>query len=486
MPAIERQRAGQNPVLTNAAIVKPVKIWAARISSGERGLRVIGSLSAPGFYARDGIRYNPRTDKGIADHAMTIFVSIAAYRDPELGPTIVDCLQKARDPGALRFGVCWQYGDGDAAPAILADPRIQVIDVPWHKSAGACWARAEIMRLWRNEDFFLQLDSHHRFTPDWDARLIDQMARTNRAKSVLSAHPAGYDPLTGVHDPAEPMQIDLHDFGTDGIPTTRPHVIPDWENTRQPVPARFTAAGFLFAPGSFIRDVPYDPGLYFMGEEIMLAIRAFTNGYDLFHPAEHILWHEYTRPERPKHWEDHVPERGAAVDWRDRDRAARRKVSAFLSAPTQGVFGMGNARSLKDYEKYTGLNFARRAATNAAFLGQAPPGPDVPANWARDVQAWRVRIVLDRAAMPKKALNDPLGWHIACLDKAGDVIFQEHAPSDRVARLLEDGTDQITIEGRLATACEPGSWFVRPMARDGTSLTAVTGRFDGLSMFATT
>ncbi len=66
-------------------------------------------------------------------------------------------------------------------------------------------------------------------------------------------------------------------------------------NLQRPLRARFVSAHFLFTLGAFVNDVPYDPELYFHGEEIMLAIRAFTHGYDLFHPPEHILWHEYTR-----------------------------------------------------------------------------------------------------------------------------------------------------------------------------------------------
>src|SRR5690242_20308432 len=103
---------------------------------------------------------------------MTIFVSIAAYRDPELVPTIKDCLGKARYPNDLRFGICWQHTDDETLPSAVQGPRFRILDVPWHASRGACWARAEVMKLWDGEDCFLQLDSHHRFVQDWDARLL--------------------------------------------------------------------------------------------------------------------------------------------------------------------------------------------------------------------------------------------------------------------------------------------------------------------------
>ena len=37
-----------------------------------------------------------------------IFVQIAAYRDPELLPTIIDCVAKAKHKNDLTFGICWQ------------------------------------------------------------------------------------------------------------------------------------------------------------------------------------------------------------------------------------------------------------------------------------------------------------------------------------------------------------------------------------------
>ena len=43
----------------------------------------------------------------------TIFISIASYRDKELLPTIEDCLNQAKYPDRLRFGICWQHSKED-------------------------------------------------------------------------------------------------------------------------------------------------------------------------------------------------------------------------------------------------------------------------------------------------------------------------------------------------------------------------------------
>ena len=44
-----------------------------------------------------------------------VYVQIAAYKDPELIPTFMDCLEQARYPDDLRSGICWQTDEEDRA-----------------------------------------------------------------------------------------------------------------------------------------------------------------------------------------------------------------------------------------------------------------------------------------------------------------------------------------------------------------------------------
>ena len=248
----------------------------------------------------------PQSPAATAGGLDTIFVSIAAYRDPQLAPTLDDCLAKARWPERLRFGICWQHGPEEESLERFTDPAFRVIDVDWHDSHGACWARAEVMRLWQQERWFLQLDAHHRFVQDWDEKLLAQAAATGSGKPILTTYLGPFDPEDPSSFTAEPMRMEFDRFTEDGIVVFRPGVMPGWEQSSRPVRSRFLSAHFLFAPGSFVSNVPYDPDLYFLGEEITLAVRAFTHGYDLFHPGEVIAWHEYTRNYRRKHWDDHT------------------------------------------------------------------------------------------------------------------------------------------------------------------------------------
>jgi hypothetical protein len=43
----------------------------------------------------------------------TIFISIASYRDPELLPTLRDCIANAKQSDRLVFGICRQFHPDD-------------------------------------------------------------------------------------------------------------------------------------------------------------------------------------------------------------------------------------------------------------------------------------------------------------------------------------------------------------------------------------
>ncbi|MCO1613327.1 UDP-N-acetylglucosamine-transferase [Micromonospora tulbaghiae] len=290
---------------------------------------------------------------------MTIFVAIASYRDRELVPTVLDCLAKAARPEDVRIAVCWQHlGDEDIS-AIRDLPQVDVQEYDARDSRGACWARDKTFQRYRGEDWLLQVDSHTRFAPDWDVRLIRMARETGAAKPVLTAYPASYEPdqeFTGAGAPAE---IVVSDWTTFGVPVLGQRLIEGAGSGVPPKPALFLAAGFLFAPGSFVAEVPYDPGIYFNGEEITLALRAFTWGYDLFHPTEVLAWHYYIRQDRPRHWSDHVES-----DWARYEELSRRRVLYMLHTPPTDRLGIGPVRTLEQFVAHTGCNFTRRTWTD--------------------------------------------------------------------------------------------------------------------------
>jgi hypothetical protein len=78
----------------------------------------------------------------VSTQPSSIFVSIASYCDPQLVPTVRDCLEKARHPEQLRFGICWQHASDEELPDWFCGDRFNVLDVDCRESRGANWARA--------------------------------------------------------------------------------------------------------------------------------------------------------------------------------------------------------------------------------------------------------------------------------------------------------------------------------------------------------
>lgn len=135
---------------------------------------------------------------------------------------------------------------------------------------------------------------------DWEAKLVNMMQLAPSKRPVLSTYPPGYNPsgawenkkgprMCGATFSSSPVENRIIRIGASMVSTS----LPAPEGT--PIPAPYVAAGFFAAPSDFLRDLPFDPFLpwVFMGEEIMLSSRFFTNGYDIFAPRENILAHEY-------------------------------------------------------------------------------------------------------------------------------------------------------------------------------------------------
>jgi Glycosyltransferase (GlcNAc) len=110
-----------------------------------------------------------------------------------------------------------------------------------------------------------------------------------------------------------------------------------------------------------------------------LSIRSFTLGYDLFHPHQTIVWHEYRREGRVKHWMDHSIENKPLVGltWYERDDISRRRMRKLLQEENNDEdisgYGLGTVRTHRDYELYAGIDFAGRRLHKETVRGCEPP-----------------------------------------------------------------------------------------------------------------
>jgi hypothetical protein len=309
-----------------------------------------------------------------------IFVSIASYRDPELVKTIKSLLENADSPNDLFIAIAWQHSiddEWDTLDEYKKDERFHIIDIDYSSSKGVCWARSLIQDYYSDEDYYLQLDSHHRFEKSWDTTLKDSLNYLRSIgyyKPVISAYLPSYNPKTEERL-NEVWGLNIDRFLPQGPPFLRPYTVNDWKTLVSPFRARFISAHFIFTLGSFVKDVPYDPNLYFHGEETSLAVRAYTQGYDLFSPHKPIIYHEYTRDSKKKHWDD-------SVEWSDLNvKSYERFRKLFGMEPgctpcerkAMRPYNFGVVRSLEDYERYSGLKFSTKQIHIDTKNNIAPP-----------------------------------------------------------------------------------------------------------------
>ena len=124
---------------------------------------------------------------------------------------------------------------------------------------------------------------------------------------------------------------------------------------------------FYFTLASHIREYVYDPNLYFAGDEVSLATRSWTRGWDIFNPSEHVVWHNYTREERVCHWSDQKVGYGSLH--KESLKRLRQMLHGEKNVKEIGIYGLGEKRTLKDFERISGINFAQRELSDRAKQG---------------------------------------------------------------------------------------------------------------------
>ncbi|MBF0613292.1 MAG: hypothetical protein G8345_14340 [Magnetococcales bacterium] len=313
-----------------------------------------------------------------------IFVSIASYRDSECPWTLKDLFAKAKYPERVHAGVLWQV-DKEDDPALLEVPswpqqvRGEKVDVSECK--GVCWARHLIQqKFWREEEYFFQIDSHSRFDQDWDVKLIRMLDECPSQKPVLTTHPNTYHPPNDIVRGGTPILF-ANKFSDEGILMPKGKMLGFTQPPRPPLPGAFLGAGFVFAPASMVREVPYDPFLYFQGEEITMAVRLWTHGYDLFAPNDAIVYHDYANNRgRRRHWNDHSDYQTTL------NQFSFARVKHLLGVATSSdpqviqeldKYGLGSVRTLREYQHYADVDFKRRKIGVRAADGLFPSASEI-------------------------------------------------------------------------------------------------------------
>lgn len=399
----------------------------------------------------------------------TIFIQIASYRDPQLKLTLDDCIKNSKYPKNLVFGITNQYHPDDEfnIDEYQQDKRFRIENVLYSESKGACWARNLLQQRYSGETYTLQIDSHMRFAPNWDVemiKMVKQLQKKGCKKPLLTGYVSSFDPD---NDPAgrvqEPWRMSFDRFIPESPVFFLPETIPNWQQLTEPVPARFYSAHFCFTLGQFCKEVPHDENYYFHGEEISVGVRAFTWGYSLFHPHKVLIWHEYTRKNRTKSWDDDKE----WVKKNDLSHLRNRKLFSMdgeIYNPDEfGIYGFGPERTLRDYEIYSGLMFSRRAVQQYTLDKNYPPNPQIfetEEEWlASYASIFKHCIDLSFSQVPEKDYDF---WVVAFHGENDETIFRKDADINEINMMMRDPDGYCKIWREFQTIHKPKYWVVWP------------------------
>ena len=290
----------------------------------------------------------------------SIFIQLAAYHDYELPETILDCIEQSSGKYQLNFGVHLCYKDNN--DIVLPDlPNIKVATSKAPKNIGLGWGRYLAHQFYNGEDFYLQIDSHSKMDENWDLKLIEQIYDYQLhgfAKPLITNYPRNYwydnDGLFNCdagNSTSEIRFIEKPDqFKESLLPSQTAYT------TREKnIFSKSISGGSVFTVGPFITP---NTDISFYGEEIFIAARAYTHGFDILIPKEQFMYHLYFDHKKPKSnkrtmvWKDYPNE------FDSMDVISKNLIKRMFQENLVGEGFLGTERTLKEFEDFSGLNFS--------------------------------------------------------------------------------------------------------------------------------
>lgn len=403
----------------------------------------------------------------------SIYIQIAAYRDPDVVNTVTDLVKNASKKHNLVVAVIDQYSPDDKFYDLEKTfdslkcskfAELKYRKILYTQTKGVCWIRHLLNEGYEGEDYTLQLDSHHRFEKNWDTQLIKMLKDLTKAgypKPLLTTYCPGY--LTSDETKYKfATQMDFDRFTPEGAVFFSSGIIPDWESKTLPVPSRFISGHMIFVKGDFCIEVPYDPFYLFHGEEINLTVRAYTHGYDLFHPHRPVVYHEYSRSHRPKKCWDDDPLWGQKNDLSHLRNRKFFEMDGEKKDINFGKYDLGVARTIDEYEEYSGVRMRSRSVQQYTIDLHHAPNPvhtSVEAYEKSFLPIFKHCIDISYDQVP---LSDYSFWCVAFKDEQGNDIYREDANEEEVRRMKNDPDGYCKLWRTFPSEKKPHSWLVWP------------------------
>ena len=287
---------------------------------------------------------------------MSIFLSIPAYCDPDLKRTILTAFKYADDPDNVFMGVVQQCDKRDYVK--VNSKNVRSMHIPKEEARGVGWARHFALEMYKDEEFFLQVDSHMIFPKGWDTKarrsyiLARDVAETD--KVCINQWPRRFDmsgdgmikflkgdsPMKNVAQKKERELV---------------HPVKHKFDNMGDIPEESTCmnAGYIFAPGNYVTEVPPDPYISFWGEEMTASMRAWARGWRFYAPRVWLSAHRYKRGGKVHRIQD---QKQLYAKLSEVSHERQREIWAGRD---MGIYGAPSKKSIIEYSKFVGVNMAK-------------------------------------------------------------------------------------------------------------------------------
>lgn len=287
-----------------------------------------------------------------------IFVSIASYKDSQLINTINELFKNASDPNSIRVVVFNQTDfSSEDYKHDFGDYHVEMYSFDYQKTRGVSWVRSKIQEFIDNEKYYLQIDAHMLFAPEWDKKFVNYLNKCNSIKPVLTFYPSAFDIEKGkIQNNIIKNEIrGLNRYALSSLGISMNKQLCNLENGDNfPIPGTTIAAGFLFAPIEYVKEVPYDYNLFWNYEETDQTLRGFTNGWDFFGLPECLIWHKYNTTGTITHYK----EVSGTMDRENFSNTYAEKK--YFENGFKSDYPLGNVRTLEEFEILNNVNFKEK------------------------------------------------------------------------------------------------------------------------------
>jgi hypothetical protein len=144
-----------------------------------------------------------------------------------------------------------------------------------------------------------------------------------------------------------------------------------------------------------------------------------------------------------------------------------------------GLFGFGPERTLREYEKYAGILFEKRAIQQYTLDKKYPPNPynyESEEDWKKDfAKVYKHCIDVGYSSVPEKDYDF---WVVAFHGPNEETLYRKDADKNEIERMMNDPDKYCKIWREFQTDTLPSYWVVWPHSESKGWCERLTGQLN--------